>query len=297
MERVDLKLGFDCNNHCLFCVQGDKRLHEKARPMEQIEADLAEGRERGALELVVTGGEPTLQPHLLEVIALARRLGYQRVQVQTNGRRFHYEVFCDAAIAAGATEFSPSLHGSTAEIHDALTEAPGSFRQTVRGIEQLVARRQTVITNSVITRTNYQDLPALARLLVRLGVSQLQLAFVHILGTAEENASWLVPRKREVMPFVREALEVARAAGVRSMTEAIPHCLMAGYETHVAEDVIPDTLIYDAAHTIDDYGAYRRDEGKKRGPRCGGCRYVARCEGPWKEYPELFGWDEFVPVG
>lgn len=296
MDRVDLKLGFDCNNHCLFCVQGDKRLHETVRPIEQIEADLAKGRERGAVELVVTGGEPTVQPHVLKVIALARRLGYERVQVQTNGRRFHYEVFCKAAVAAGATEFSPSLHGSTAEIHDALTVAPGSFKQTVRGIEHLVGMGQMVITNSVITSTNYKDLPALAKLLVALGVSQIQFAFVHILGSAEDNASWLVPRKWEVMPYVYEALDVARAAGVRSMTEAIPFCLMKGYEDHVAEDVIPDTLIFDAGNTIDDYGAYRRDEGKMRGPRCSECLYVSRCEGPWKEYPELFGWDEFVPV-
>ena len=25
MERVDVKTGFNCNNRCRFCVQGDKR--------------------------------------------------------------------------------------------------------------------------------------------------------------------------------------------------------------------------------------------------------------------------------
>ena len=40
-------------------------------------------------------------------------------------------------IAAGATEFSPSLHGSTAAIHDELTQAPGSFDQTVAGLKNL----------------------------------------------------------------------------------------------------------------------------------------------------------------
>jgi len=24
--------------------------------------------------------------------------------------------------------------------------------------------------------------------------------------------------------------------------------------------------------------------------------YFARCEGPWVEYPSLFGWDEICPV-
>ena len=297
MDRVDLKIGFACNNRCAFCVQGDKREREPPRPMEQIRADLEDGRRRGATGLVVTGGEPTVHSNVLDVIRLARKLGYTSIQVQTNGRRFHYDLFARAAVEAGATEFSPALHGSTERIHDGLTLSPGSFRQTVKGIENLVRLDQVVITNSVITSTNYTDLPALAELLVDLGVSQFQLAFVHILGSAEKNASWLVPRKWEVMPFVYRALDIGEAAGVRCMTEAIPYCLMEGYEDFVAEDVIPDTLIFDADNTIEDYGAYRRDEGKAKRPECAACRFTDRCEGPWREYTELFGFDEFKPMG
>ena len=29
---------------------------------------------------------------------------------------------------------------------------------------------------------------------------------------------------------------------------------------------------------------------------CHGCRYERECEGPWREYPEHFGWGEFVAV-
>jgi hypothetical protein len=37
-------------------------------------------------------------------------------------------------------------------------------------------------------------------------------------------------------------------------------------------------------------------QGKSKRAECRSCRWDARCEGPWKEYPELFGWDEFRPV-
>ena len=296
MQRIDVKLGFDCNNRCLFCVQGDKRQHHRPRPLAQIEQDLLEGRRRGSLGLVLTGGEPTMQPSFLEVIRLARRLGYVDVQVQTNGRSFFYEKFCRAAIDAGATEFSPALHGSTAELHDRLTCAPGSYAQTVDGIRTLVKLGQLVITNTVITTANYRDLPVLAELFVSLGVRQYQFAFVHVVGSAEVNKSWLVPRKREVMPFVIAGLEVGKRAGVRCMTEAIPFCLLGAHAEFAAERIIPETMVFDADTTIEDYGAYRRGEGKARGPTCPGCRWFARCEGPWREYPEMFGWDEFQPV-
>jgi MoaA/NifB/PqqE/SkfB family radical SAM enzyme len=296
MQRIDVKLGFDCNNRCLFCVQGDKRQHYRPRPLAQIERDLLQGLQRGSVGLVLTGGEPTLQKTFLAVIRLARKLGYADVQVQTNGRSFSYEAFCRAAIGAGATEFSPALHGSTAEIHDRLTCAPGSFAQTVAGIRTLVGLGQLVVTNTVITSENYRDLPALAELLVSLRVKQYQFAFVHMVGSAEANKTWLVPHKSEVMPFVAAGLEVGKRAGVRCMTEAIPFCLLGAYADYAAERIIPETMVFDADTTIEDYGAYRRSEGKSKAPTCASCRWFAQCEGPWREYPELFGWDEFRSV-
>ena len=296
MQRIDIKLGFSCNNRCLFCVQGDKRDHHGPRAWDQVRADLEEGRTLGASGVVFTGGEPTLQKTLLRAMELARRLGYEQIQVQSNGRVFAYPRACSRLVRAGANEFSPALHGSRAEIHDRLTAAPGSHEQTVAGICALVELGQRVITNTVITSLNHEDLPALARLLVELGVYQFQFAFVHILGTAEHNREWLVPRKVEVMPYVRQGLDLGRAAGVRCMTEAIPFCLMRGYEEHVAERIIPRTRVCDADQTLPDYTEYRLTEGKAHGPPCEACDLASRCEGPWREYPEMYGWDEFKPV-
>lgn len=296
MDRIDLKVGFSCNNRCSFCVQGDKREHHGARPLEELERRLEEGRRRGARAVVLTGGEPTLHRDILKIIRMAREVGYRELQVQTNGRLFAYRAFCEAMIDAGATEFSPALHGSTKEIHDGLTRAPGSFEQTVRGIENLVTLGQRVVMNSVIAQANSSDLPALASLLVGLGVRQFQLAFVHILGTAAAEQGSVVPRKTDVLPFVREALEIGRTAKVPCFTEAIPFCLMTGYEEHVAETIIPETTVYDAEAVIADYGEYRRDEGKAKRGDCRRCVHDAVCEGPWREYPEIFGWEEFVPV-
>ncbi len=294
--RIDLKIGFACNNRCEFCVQGDKRLHHGPRPLEQARADLEDGRLRGATGIVITGGEPTIHATMLEVTRLAREMGYETVQIQSNGRMFSHLPFCEKAIAAGANEFALALHGARAETHERLTRAPRAFRQVVTGIRNLVQLEQRVLMNTVITTLNYRELPDIARLFVRLGVLQYQFAFVHILGTAAKNATWLVPRKTDVMPFVRAGLDVGRRAGVRCMTEAIPYCFLDGYENHVAEQIIPRTTVFDADVTLDDYTLYRQTEGKAKGPMCARCIYFDRCEGPWTEYPALFGWDEIRPV-
>jgi len=88
--RVDLKIGFRCNNMCAFCVQGDKRDRFGPKGIEEIETALKEGRSRGAKGVVLTGGEPTIHETFLDTLRIAKRLGYATVQVQTNGRRFCY---------------------------------------------------------------------------------------------------------------------------------------------------------------------------------------------------------------
>jgi MoaA/NifB/PqqE/SkfB family radical SAM enzyme len=218
------------------------------------------------------------------------------VQVQTNGRRFAYYDYCLELKKAGVTEMGPSLHGSSAEIHEALTCAPGSFNETVRGILNCKKLGMYVLTNSVITSLNYKDLPDLARLLVHLKVNQFQFAFVHLVGSAWENRADLAPRKSAVMPYLRRALKVGAQAGTACYTEAVPFCLMKGYEQCVAERVIPEGPVADADFYIESYGDYRRNEGKSKRPECRACRWFPACEGPWHEYPEMYGWEEFKPV-
>ncbi len=293
--RIDLKVGFDCNNQCLFCVQGDKRERIKPRSGQKLVEILRQNA--GKVKAVVfTGGEPTIRNDIVSLVKLAKSLGYTTIQIQTNGRRFCYLPFVKAIKEAGVTEISPALHGSTAEIHDQLTLAAGSFEQTVAGIKNGIKMGLKVITNSVVVKGNLTDLPKLAKLLVALKVDQLQFAFVHPLGTARKLFDQVVPRFSQARPFLHKALDITRAAGILTYTEAVPYCFMSDYEEHVVEEVIPDTRVIDKPTIIDDYTQYRLNQGKVKTEKCGQCKWNQKCEGPWREYPEHYGWDEFVPI-
>ncbi len=300
MERLDIKVGFQCNNMCLFCIQGDKRTRYDDRTDEEVRAILRQGRDEKRGEVVFTGGEPTFRPNLLlSWVKYAKEIGYELIQIQTNGRMFAYKSFCEAIVDAGANEFSPAVHGSKAEIHDKLTGAVGSFDQVTEGIRNLKRLRQYVMTNSVITKINYTDLPDLAEMFVKLHVDQFQFAFIHInpmIAESDEKISEIVPNIVEAMPYVRKGLDIGIKNGKRCMTEAIPYCLMKGYEEYIAERIIPEAHVFDAEADIEKYSDYRQNEGKSKGPLCAGCSMNSECEGPWREYPELFGWSEFKPI-
>ena len=295
MKRVDIKIGFRCNNRCSFCVQGEKRCSLPDKSFEDILGSLKEAFSQGVREVVFTGGEPTLHPNILDLVSEAKKIGFLEIQLQSNGRIFAYNDFCKKAISAGVSQFSPALHGSRASIHDGLTQAKGSCEQTLAGIKNLKNLNQKVLTNTVVTSKNYKDIPALARLFVSLGVDHFQFAFVHIMGRAEENKGWLIPKKSEAISYIKEGLDIGLEAGCDVFTEAIPFCLMGGYENCIAEKRIPDTSIYDLDFNISDYGSYRRETGKFKREECQSCRFNRVCEGPWKEYVDIFGWEEFKP--
>lgn len=298
MQRVDIKLGFQCNNQCRFCVQGNKREIYPNKTTGQVKEILKETRQKHQA-IVFTGGEPTIRKDLPEFVRYAKSLGFKIIQIQSNGRMFAYKKYCQDLIKQGVNEFALALHGHNAKLQDSLTTSPGSFIQTTTGIKNLKSLGQRVLMNTVITKPNYKYLPQIAKLLVNLRVDQFQFAFMHINQIILHDKKWreeIVPRKSEVMPYVKKGLQIGLDAGVRVMTEAIPYCFMRGYEDYIAEKIIPDGAVYDAIWSIQDYGKYRKTEGKAKGPNCLRCKYYKICEGPWKEYPQFFGWQEFKPI-
>jgi len=294
-KRVDIKVGFLCNNSCKFCAQAHKReLGNKTT--NQIKSDLLKAKKTKCNEVVFTGGEPTIRKDIFEIAEFAKKLGFETIQIQTNGRMLAYTDFCKKLIESGANEFSPAIHGHTAPVHDFLTGSTGSFNQTIQGIKNLKKLKQPIITNTVVTKTNYRHLPKIAKLLVDIGVNQFQFAFVHPVGNAYKNFNDIVPRMSLVAPFIHKGLQIGIDAGINVMAEAIPYCLMNKYEKYISENYIPKTEIREIDGYVEDWETERKTIGKSKFEQCKKCRYDKICEGPWKEYPKKYGNGEFSPI-
>ena len=292
---ADIKLGDTCNNRCKFCVRETKRQRASDKEAEEIRRNLLDAR-RECQGVVFTGGEVTIRPDICDWVSYAKRLGYERIQIQSNGRMLAYKSFCLKVIEAGANEFAIAIHGHIPELHDYLTSSQGSFYQTVQAIKNIKELGLPVITNTVVNKPNYRHLPQIARLLAGLGVNQFQFAFVHALGRAGDNFDSIVPRVTLVMPYVKEGLEIGIRAGLRVMTEAIPYCLMGEYGDYVSEKIMPSVKIFEFDNEVIDFDKVRPMLSKLKGPDCSECKCFSVCEGPWREYPERFGWNEFRPV-
>ncbi|MBR3632200.1 MAG: anaerobic ribonucleoside-triphosphate reductase activating protein [Elusimicrobiaceae bacterium] len=77
-----------CNFRCRYCHNPElvyPSLFQEGMPQEEVMSFLR--RRQGTLQgLVVTGGEPTLQPDLLDFLSEVKKLGY-RIKLDTNGYR------------------------------------------------------------------------------------------------------------------------------------------------------------------------------------------------------------------
>src|SRR5204863_6099526 len=138
-RKLIVNITYKCANRCVFCATGDRV--SAALGWDKIDEILRQHRTEGTDQLDIDGGEPTTHPRLVDAIHLARELGYRSINVTSNGRLLRDRALAERLVNSGVTHLLISLHGATADVHDAATDAPGSFGETVAGIDNVMALR------------------------------------------------------------------------------------------------------------------------------------------------------------
>jgi hypothetical protein len=90
----------------------------------------------------VTGGEPTLRPGWVALLArLAAALPGREIVLVTNGRSFFYDRMCDAlGVLPAEVAVEVCILSTRREVHDRIVGVAESFDQASRGLQQLIAR-------------------------------------------------------------------------------------------------------------------------------------------------------------
>jgi len=141
MNSRIISIGDSCNNHCYFCFNRGKIFETNFSAIKTL---IHEGFEKGCRQVVFTGQEPTLLPGITDIISEANITGYDVIQLVSNARMFTYRDFAEKIVHAGMTELLFPLLGPDAKTHDAITQSPGSFDQTTRGLRNIQAINRQV---------------------------------------------------------------------------------------------------------------------------------------------------------
>jgi radical SAM protein with 4Fe4S-binding SPASM domain len=249
-----------CDLHCRNCTIGatesrgpnELTTYEAYKTIDQIAALAPQ-------ELVITGGDPLERDDLAQIINYARRRGLDPMLVLSPTGKL-----TDEAIATlernGLSRIVLSIDGSTPEIHQSGHGIRGTFSDTLRMASLAKQAGLAIEINTLITRRNADDLPAIAKLISSMGIVRWNLYFPVPLSsshaemiTAEDSDRLfgIIDAIREHEMFairVVEAPHYRRYRLQRSLDARLQNLANAnwsdfsGYETENPNAIIDDAL-------------------------------------------------------
>jgi len=165
--NVHLDLTWRCNLRCVHCYlvqrEGPElKLEEVSRVLEELAAC-------GTLFLCLSGGEVMLREDLFDIMERARRLNFY-ITVKTNGTMLEAEAVRRLA-ELNVARVDVSLYSHQPEIHDAVTQAPGSFARTMAAVRELTSRGVKVQISHVLMRQAAASYTEVRRLAAELGTT------------------------------------------------------------------------------------------------------------------------------
>ncbi|HET8530501.1 MAG TPA: TIGR04053 family radical SAM/SPASM domain-containing protein [Methylomirabilota bacterium] len=266
--------------------------------------------------VVLTGGDPLRRPDVAELVAHGTRLGLT-MSLTPSGTGAATAERLRVLRDAGLARLAVSLDGAAPEAHDTFRGVRGSYRHTMRIIEQARVLGLPLQINTTVCRQTVADLPALAEQVREWGVALWALFFLIPVGRAQADQAlppdgiervlgWAADLQRRV-PFgikTTEAPHYHRVLGARPARPAeatLPRSLRAMRATRAVTDgngfvfidhvgnICPSGFLPLPAGNVrrdDLVTVYRQDplfvalrDSSRLGGRCGRCEWRERCGG------------------
>lgn len=286
---VVLRPTVHCNQDCWFCSANETshNVEDNAGRMLRRIARLAR---TGVEQISFSGGEPTLSRHLVDYVSVAKRLGVHAIELVTNAVLLDKREKVDALVGAGLTNVFVSLHGHEESLARLETRKMGDHGRTVSALRHFVRHDHLRIdVNHVVSGHNYRHLVRFVEWIhgefgTKIGIS---FAYVTPQYKALERLGDLVPRYRDVMPYLKRAIARASELGIEVVVgsrQGVPPCQL-------------EEFMYWSDVLVSLSGALTEDAPQKqKGPACADCRFDLVCTGVWKPYAALYGTDELRAI-
>lgn len=308
MNEIDLKTSAVCNNRCIFCMERNDDLQKGGRDKEKFLTPKELIRKIKNVRIsdkktpvFFTSGEPTVNPHLLELVKIVKDSGFKNIILQSNAKKLSYIGFARELVENGVREFSLSVHGSNSRTHDAMTRVKGSFEQVWKGIINLIFLKRKgfkfrIGITCVVTKINIGDLQNFFKKF--FSIKEMDYVNANTLtlhGNALKYSDRLAVKYSDIVAECRKFMTGQVNSG-RTVSRpgilGLPKCIGAGLENPFSKIVFFDIGKNRPSEQLTQEEVFRYGKLMK----CEGCIYLSDCAGVQREYVEKFGDSEFLPV-
>ncbi|MBI4726488.1 radical SAM protein [candidate division TA06 bacterium] len=209
--RMDLALTYQCNNACKHCYLPKDRMPGKLTTQQWKQA-LSKIWEIGIPQVCFTGGEATLRPDLVELIASAEETGLI-TGLLTNGRKLKDKKLVKQMTEAGLDHFQITLESHLASVHDKMVGSKGAFEDTVKAIKNAAASPVCTITNTTLIKLNAKGMEKTVEFLKKLGITTM--ACNRLIYSGQGASCGLCFKEAELVPLMERIRNQAQRLGLK----------------------------------------------------------------------------------
>lgn len=230
-KRAVLYIGYKCNLNCSFCYyhfMGNKKW--KSIFIAKIEA-LVYRLIFSNRMVDLTGGEPTIYPHIISLVRFCKRIGL-RPSIITNGIALANEQKVIKLKEAGIFDFLVSVHGLN-DVYDELVGLSGAFEMQKKGLQNLTTNKIPVRVNITINKFNVPQLLDIVDYSIDNKAKVLNFICFNPFYEWEKLSKIDFQEKHEVLePYLKKAIDVLNDSNVEANLRYFPFCFLKGYEKY-----------------------------------------------------------------
>jgi len=305
MQRIEIHISYSCVNKCFFCSEGSrlKRYKDFKIDFSQLKNILVEKRKNGFDHVTFTGGEPNMYANFLELLKLAKDLGY-RIYVGSNGWFWADKDYLNKVLPF-LDQVSLSLHGSNAKIHNLHTQQKESFSKIILSFANIAEyikkqKKPYFMVNSSLTNYNLEDIINILNFVKQYGVKQVLISNISPEGTAYNNYLDLAVRYSKLKDFIPKWVDFANNNGLILRLFGLPLCVLNMLEVYSNDLSYDPRTTYALGQKDNKILLKERKTGLQRrriySQKCCFCRNKSLCRGIFSRYLELFGEQEIQAI-
>jgi radical SAM protein with 4Fe4S-binding SPASM domain len=211
--RMDLALTFRCQNDCVHCYAGGP--HETTElTTTQWKTVLDHLSEVGVFIVTFTGGEPTIRDDLPELLLYAQNKSMVTGLI-SNGRLLKDPSYVETLEKAGLDFVQVTLESHKPDVHDKMTNASGSWKETVEGIKNATQSQIYVSTNTTLSRHNAADFLTSIDFIKSLGVDAFGANSLIYSGKAPDAQDEFALSTSELTALLPQVRDKANMLGLK----------------------------------------------------------------------------------
>lgn len=220
-----------CNSNCIMCPCSEGSRRKLSQESSEHLCRILEYIPTDACYLTLTGGEPTLLGSGLFPVLRKLREHFEdftEFQFLTNGRTFSDKAYLQQFLenAPERLHYGIPLYGFSAETHDSITRASGSFVQAVNGIKALLHHGCDVELRIVVSKLNLNYMDGIARFIAAgfHGLSHVSIMATEMCGTAAANRQKVWVDYHDAFQASKNAIKILLSNGIDVMLFNFPLC-------------------------------------------------------------------------